>query len=129
MTSPTARTLARLRRLGYAAGVVERFIAGAGEGGRGIRRDLFGCIDLVAVKAGCPVLGVQATTAGHVGARVAKARAVPDLRAWLGAGAMFEVWGWERRPSGWAVKVVRLRAEDLAAVVIEAPPRRRPRSR
>jgi hypothetical protein len=80
MPSPTARTLAYLRRRGYTAGVVERFIAGVGEHGQGIRRDFLGCIDLIAVKPGSPILGVQATSISNVSARLAKAKATAEVR-------------------------------------------------
>ena len=127
--TPTARTLARLRRRGYVAGVVERFIAGAGERGQGIRRDFLGCIDIIAVKTGSPILGVQATSVANVSSRVAKARKIPELRVWLATGAAFQVWGWVKRRGRWHPKIVELRAEDLADVVLERPPRKLRRSR
>jgi hypothetical protein len=80
--SPTSRTLNRLRRLGYVAGVVERFIHGAGERGQGIRVDFLHCIDIIAAKRGEPILAVQATTLGNVG--TGGLRAVPGSRC--GAG-------------------------------------------
>ena len=129
MASPNALTLDRLRREGYAAGVVERFIAGAGENGQGIRVDFLGCIDIIAVKPGVPVLAVQCTSLAHVGDRLAKARGKPELRTWLAAGAVFQVWGWAKRPEGWRVRIVEVQAGDLADVVLEAPPRKRRRSR
>jgi hypothetical protein len=89
--SPTQRTLALLRREGYTAAVVERWIPKAGR-----RADLFGVIDLLAVKPGI-VLGVQATAASNVSARVHKALAEPRLRTWLEAGAAFGIIGWARR--------------------------------
>jgi hypothetical protein len=107
VSTPTARTLARLRELGYRADVVERRLPRCF-----ITRDLFGCIDVVAVRPG-EVLGVQCTSASHLAARLRKARAAPGLRAWLAAGAHFEVWGWaKRRPRGrrkvWCVRRVAL---------------------
>lgn len=87
--SPTQRTLDALRAEGYAAEVVEKRIPYTR-----ITKDLFGCIDIVAVKAGLPPLAVQATSKSNVSARLKKSRAAPDLRAWLGSGCLFEVWGW-----------------------------------
>jgi hypothetical protein len=119
--TPTARSLTLLRRRGYLADVVERWIPRAN-----IRRDLFGCIDLAAVCLDAPgVLGIQATTEAHVSTRLAKARALPALKTWLAAGNRFEVWGWTRRGRRWRVKIVAVVSEDLAAVVVDAPPRRR----
>jgi hypothetical protein len=100
--------------------VVERWIPKAN-----VRRDLFGCIDVVAVRRGeSGVLAIQATTLAHVSARLAKAKGRPELRTWLAAGNRFEVWGWSYRGRRWVVKRVALRGEDLAGVVVEVPPRR-----
>jgi len=55
--SPTTLTLRYLRRAGYLVDVAERWIIGAN-----IRRDLFGCIDLLAIGIDEPVLGIQATS-------------------------------------------------------------------
>ena len=119
--TPTARTLARLRTLGYTAAVVERWIHGAN-----VRRDLFGCIDVIAVNpADRVILGVQATTAAHVADRLAKARALPELAAWLRAGGQFQVWGWCRRGGRWQPRIVTVQVDDLATVVGQAPRRRR----
>lgn len=85
--SPTARTLAYLRTLGYLAATVERWNPHAK-----VRQDLLGIGDVLAV-AGEIVL-IQATTQAHVAARVAKVTAHPNLRRWLAAGGKFEVWGW-----------------------------------
>jgi hypothetical protein len=121
MTSPTARTLALLRRRGFIAAPVERWLPGAG-----VRADVWGFGDVLAAQPRERVLLlVQATTLGHLAARLAKARARPELRAWLRAGGAFEAWGWCQRGGRWQVKVVAVRADDLAGVVVEAPPRRR----
>jgi hypothetical protein len=73
----------------------------------------------------CVILGVQATTAAHIAHRLAKARALPGLAAWLRAGGQFQVWGWCQRGGKWQVKIVAVQPEDLAAVVLQAPRRRR----
>jgi len=120
--SPTALSLARLRRDGFTADVVERWIPGAN-----IRRDYLGCIDLLAVRAGEPVLAVQATSDGHVSTRVAKAVAEPRLRAWLASGSRFQVWGWSRRDVKWCVRVVPITPGDVAGKPVVHPPPRRKR--
>ena len=90
--SPSARTLGLLRKEGYMAGTVERRLP------RGFTTvDLFGCIDILAVRPGSPVLGVQATSQSNTSARFKKSIAVPQLRIWLEAGCVFEVWGWSLR--------------------------------
>jgi hypothetical protein len=126
--TPTARTLAHRRRGGYIAGVVERWIPNARPDGRGIRRDLFGFIDVVAAKPGGPILGIQATAVGNVSHRLNKARGLAELRTWLASGARFQVWGWCKRRGRWAPRIVEVSAVDLAAVVVSQPPRNRRRS-
>jgi hypothetical protein len=122
--SPTARSLTHLRRLGYLAGAVERWIPGAN-----VRRDLFGFADVLAVHPRDRLfLLVQATTADHSAGRLTKARARPELLTWLKAGGRFEVHGWTRRAGRWRVKVVAVVTEDLAGMIPAEPPRRcRPR--
>lgn len=72
-----------------------------------IRQDLFGILDLVAVKPG-ETLGVQTTTLGNVSSRVDKitqSEATPILRD---ANWSIEVHGWRKLKTGWEAKVVDL---------------------
>lgn len=118
-----ARTLLALRRAGFTAAVVERWIPHTTH-----RRDLFGVADVLGVHpTRREFLLVQCTTAGHVAHRLAKARESPELAAWLRAGGQFEVWGWVNRAGRWQVRRVALSAGDLAAVPVTAIPRRRGR--
>lgn len=89
----TARTLARLRRDGALAAVVERWNPHAR-----VRQDLFGFADVLAVVPGCPgVLAIQACAATDAARRRAKVRAAPAVRPWLEAGNRVEVWAWAKR--------------------------------
>lgn len=117
--SPTALTLRYLRTAGYLADVVERWIAQAG-----IRKDLFGIIDLVGITIDEPVLAVQATSLANVSARIAKAKASPALALWLTTGARFQVFGWAKRRGKWFPKIVELSGPDLDHDVLARPPRR-----
>lgn len=91
--TPTQRTLKNLRENGWIVQVVERWNSFAR-----IRQDLFGCIDIVAVKGDSRgVFGVQATSGNNVAARIQKSVAEPKLRAWLQAGNRFAVVGWSKR--------------------------------
>lgn len=120
MSSPTAKSLSYLRRLGFVAGPVERFIAAINR-----RRDFLGCIDIIAASPRDRViLALQVTSMGHVGDRLKKAISKPELAAWLRSGGQFEVWGWGCRAGKWVLKRVAVKAEDLSPVVIEAPSRR-----
>ena len=100
--SPTARSLAYLREQGYTVEVVERWIPGAN-----IRKDLFGFIDLVAIKRD-ETLAVQTTSYSNVSARVSKISEHENLAAVRAAGWRIEVHGWVRRKTGWHVRVVDL---------------------
>ena len=85
--SPTQRSLKLLRAEGYIAQVVEHFNYFAR-----VRVDLFGVIDIVAIRADLPgVLGVQCTSASNAAARLEKARNRPELKVWLQANNRFEV--------------------------------------
>jgi len=93
MSSPTSRSLEQLKKDGYFAQVVERWNPYAK-----IRQDLFGVIDIVAIKATeMGVLAIQATSGSNTYARVVKCLESPFLAAWLGSGNRLEVWGWAKR--------------------------------
>src|ERR1700684_3240067 len=110
--SPTALTLRYLRRLGFMADVAERWIAQAG-----IRRDLFHCIDVVAIKTGEKILGVQCTSLSNLPARVSKARQSAEMAVWLGTGhARFQLFGWTHGPRGWEAKIGELQADEMKRV-------------
>jgi len=113
MSSPTARTLARLRASGYLADVCERYIAVVQR-----RRDLFGFADVLAIRKGeSGVLAIQATTRAHVQDRLGKAKARRELVIWLSAGNGFEVWGWYKPVDHWKVHRVALTGSDLRECV------------
>jgi hypothetical protein len=122
MATTTRQTLKQLRAEGYEAEVVERWLPKVN-----LRRDLFHCIDVVAVRRGeAGVLGVQCTSLVNLSARVRKATMQPELRTWLAAGNRFEVWGWTQRHDGkWDSKRVALAAEDMTPLVLRGPPRKR----
>ncbi len=102
-TSPTQRTLAELRHRGYLAQVVEHWVPGAR-----VRRDLFGFIDVLAVRAH-EVLGVQACAGASVAARVAKITEHENLGQVREAGIRIMVWGWRKSAAGrWVLREVDL---------------------
>ena len=107
--SPTARSLKVLRSEGYTADKVEYTVAYSY-----IKKDLFGCIDIVAVKEGT-ILGVQATSSSNASARVKKSAALPALRQWLLGGGLFEVWGWlkSKKSRRWELRRIPVTVEDL----------------
>lgn len=92
--TPTQRTLARLREEGWLPAVVERWNPHAR-----IRQDLYGFIDIVAVRPG-ETLAVQCTSGGEVARRVAKIAASETVAAVRAAGWRIEVWGWRKSAAG-----------------------------
>jgi hypothetical protein len=107
--TPTARTLKLLRAEGYTTAVVERWNAHAR-----IRQDLFGWADVCAFHPRLRLIVlVQTTTADHLAARIAKAKALPSLLAWLEAGGRAEFQGWQKRGPAWECKRVRVGVDDV----------------
>lgn len=99
--TPTQRSLAQLRRDGYCCQVVEHWNPHAR-----IRQDLFGCIDIIALR-GAETLAVQTTTTG-VASRVKKIADNPNLPAMRAAGWTIHVHGWRKsaRTRKWEQRVV-----------------------
>lgn len=106
---PTQRTLALLRNAGYMAAVVERWNAHSK-----VRQDLFGWIDVVAVRPDKPgVLGVQCTSASNLSSRVKKILAADTAYPWLAAGNRVWVLGWKRVGKRWRAVRRELCLDDL----------------
>jgi len=105
--SPTQRSLAQLKELGYRPAVVEKTIPRTF-----IKQDCFGA-DILALKAGQPFLAIQTTTGSNHSARHAKLEAEGFITLWTGAGAALEIWSWTHaRPRG-KRKVWTLRREGM----------------
>lgn len=112
--SPTQRALAYCKRLGWVAGVAERWNPHAK-----IRQDLLGFCDLVVLDGQAGPLALQVTSGTNVAARLRKLEALPAVAAWLAAGARVEVWGFAKRgPRGkrkvWTLRRVVGRVEGGA---------------
>jgi len=99
MSSPTQRSLKKLRDDGFLAEVTEHWNQYAR-----IRKDLFGFIDIVAVKDKVTI-GVQTTSYGNMGARVKKIQESENLAKLLAGGWRIIVHGWRKNKSNrWEVK-------------------------
>lgn len=108
--TPTQRTLQQLRREGWQAAVVEKWIPQAKR-----RLDLFGIGDVLAIRDGETLL-VQATSASNHAARRTKALESDVLPLWLaGPGRSFEVWSWSKRGPRGGRKTWEVRRERLTA--------------
>ena len=99
--SPTQRTLAHMRGLGYLCAIVEHWNPWAK-----IRQDLFGVIDVLCVGNG-ETVAVQCTSGSNTAARVAKiaeSEATPAMRS---AGWKIVVHGWRKDAKGkWTLREV-----------------------
>lgn len=99
--TPTQLTLRALRADGWHAEVVEKWNPHAR-----IRQDLFGIIDIVALR-GEVTLGVQATSRANVASRVRKIANSDTIAAVRSAGWRVEVHGWAKNKAGrWEARVV-----------------------
>lgn len=122
-TSPTARTLAELRKRGWTAQVVERRLPRTFT-----TVDLFGVIDLIAIvplsdmapprgetlaRRGA-ILGIQATTGEHHANRRTKILAEPRAAEWVAAGGRLELWTWSMTGARGKRKRWTLRCETYA---------------
>ena len=88
--STTKLSLDYLREGGWTAEVVERWIPGIGTA---VKQDLFGFIDIVAIRNDV-TMGVQTTTKGEMPKRVRKILAAEHLGAVSEAGWLIVVHGW-----------------------------------
>ena len=118
--SPTERTLAELRSRGITAGICERWLAHVhrGGGGFGIRRDLFGWIDIIAI---CPRRGVGAVQSTGTDFAAHWRKLQEDRRVavlqWLESGAWGELWGWRKLKGVYVPRVKELTLLDFGSLL------------
>jgi hypothetical protein len=110
-TSPTQRSLKFMRDQGYFCEVVEKTIPHTF-----IKKDLFGWIDLVAVRAS-GLVGIQTTTKANMPARLDKAKGNGPLVAWLLSQNTLECHGWRKIKGHWACDVRVMNMSDLVEVL------------
>jgi hypothetical protein len=110
LSSNTQRTLKALRDKGLPAGMVERFLPHAmrGDGFRGVRQDLFGFIDIVALDTSRGIIGIQSTGqdfSGHYRKIVEEKK--ENAINWIACGGIIELWAWRKvvKKRGSKVKV------------------------
>jgi hypothetical protein len=98
--TPTQRTLKKLRDDGWMAEVVERWVPGAN-----IRKDLFGWIDIMALRDG-QTLAVQCTSYSNMSARVKKIEESETIAEVRKAGWSVWVIGWRKVNNRWTDRTV-----------------------
>jgi hypothetical protein len=106
-TSPTQRSLKKLRSDGYSVGITEHWNSYVG-----IRQDLYSFVDMIAIKAGCPIVAVQTTTTGNMSKRIEKIRGIKEAETWLLAGGTIQVHGWAKRGARGKRKLWELKVYD-----------------
>lgn len=125
MSTPTQRSLQKLRKDGWFVEVVEKWVPATPQGYKGniIRKDLFGFCDLLAVK-GDVVLLVQTTSNDNLSARLQKILALPIARYWLTSDSRkIVVHGWAKKGARerrklWECREVPVTLQDFENVAI-----------
>jgi hypothetical protein len=118
--SPTQRTLRELRKMGRTCGIVERFNQYAGP--HGVRQDLFGFIDLIALDPIKGIVGVQSCGQSH---SAHKKKILGECRdkavEWVKCGGTIELWSWTKRVSKRGSKLMRWtpRVEEITLEMLE----------
>ncbi len=92
-TTPTQRTLRELRNQGRVCAIVERWNQHVGP--HGIRQDLFGLLDIIALDPDRGVVGIQSTgTAFAAHERHILGERAQEAVDWLSTpGTVLELWG------------------------------------
>ena len=120
--SPTQRTLRELKNQGRICAVVEKWQIIPGHTGGGIRRDLFGIIDIIALDPKTGVVGVQACGSDFAAhwrkITVDKAQETTD---WLSTpGTSLELYAWRKvkvkrggKAMIWQPRIVEITLDDL----------------
>ena len=120
--TPTTRTLDELRKLGVTVAKAEYWQAARYHPGGGVRKDLFGFIDIVALHDH-GIVGIQATSGSNITSRVKKI--INECREpamqWIASGGKIEVWGWTKRKKkvdgrNWVPDIRSIRLEDFGVV-------------
>lgn len=104
-TSPTQRSLAHLRKLGYIADITERYISAIN-----IRKDTFGVIDLIALKKGVQgVTGIQTSTMSNKSAHKKKILESEEAKLFVECGNTLILHSWRKLKKG---KVYRWQVDE-----------------
>lgn len=119
-TSPTQRTIRELKNNGRVCAVVEKWNPYVGT--HGIRQDLFGIIDVLALDPERGVVGVQccgSSFAAHY--RKITEERYQETLDWLQTpGTVLEIWAWRKlkkkrggKAMVWRPKIVEITLDDL----------------
>ena len=70
-----------------------------------IRKDLFGCIDLVALSPNDNIVAIQSTSASCRSAHKKKILAEPRIKRWLECGGKFHLVSWRKVKNRWKPRI------------------------
>jgi hypothetical protein len=116
--TPTQRSLKYLRDQGYTPWIVEKYNSFAR-----IRQDLYGFIDIVAIRKDLPgVLGIQTTSGSNVSAHLLKIKENPHFLTWRAAGNLVHVHGWRKVGERGKRKLWDVRIEDVSGIDVPSEP-------
>ncbi len=107
-TSPTQRSLKKLRDDGWTCAITERWNPFAK-----IRQDLYGFCDVLAMSPTRGIMAVQTTSSSNLSARVAKIKAEPRAAIWLASNGQITVHGWKKsaKTKKWECREVTIEKE------------------
>lgn len=105
--SNAQESLKHMRKIGYTCAVVERWNSHAH-----IRQDLFGGIDLLAIRFG-ETAGIQCSRSADLAAHRTKLLGEPRMRSWVEAGNKLLLHGWDLKGKDGTQKRWTLREEEL----------------
>jgi hypothetical protein len=114
--TPTERTLRELRRRGCKADICERWLAHVhrGGGGFGVRRDLFGWIDIIVTDRDRGIGAIQSTGAAFAEHwRKLQEDRRSQVLHWLECGGWAELWGWRKLKGVWTPRIKPLTLVDF----------------
>lgn len=118
----TQKTLAALREQGCVVGITERFNPFAGmllpSGKRtGHREDLFGFVDIIALRPTGSIVAIQSTGPSGHAAHKRKILDNGNALIWLRCGGRIELWSWRKLlvEKGGKLRRWRARVEEITA--------------
>jgi hypothetical protein len=116
--SPTQRTLAKARKEGYYAEILEHWVPFPPPGHR---KDPLGFIDVLILK-GPETIAVQTTSGSNLSARLTKIKAEPRAARWLEGGTRrIVIHGWQKTGLCGKVKHWTCREMEVTADMLPKP--------
>ena len=120
--SPTQRTLRELRRLGRICAITEKWQIIPGHPGGGVRKDLFGFIDVLVLDPSQGIIAIQScgSSFSQHYRKITNSECTSNVIEWLRSGGKVELWGWAKvlvkrggKARFWKPKVQVITEEDI----------------